>query len=428
MTLAAHVDTAVVGAGQAGLTMSWYLQRAGRDHVVLERRESLGGGWQDRWDSFQLVGPNWTVSFPDAPYNGTDPDGFMTRSEIAGRVAGYARTINAPVVLSAGVERVVGSAGGGFELRTAAGAVRANQVVVATGGFQAPHVPPLAAALPPKVLSMHSHFYRREADLPPGAVLIVGSGQTGVQLTEELCQAGREVYLCVGSAGRVPRKYRGRDIFFWLGLLAEHGEKLGVELPIATRLPDPRRRLAANPALSGHHGGHEVDLRDLARAGATLLGRLTAVTGTVAQLGADLPANLEHADHFFAERFQGRIEALIAAAGVDCPPAELAMGRPFVPELRTELDLAAAGVSTVIWATGYRPDLSWIDLPICDDFGYPRQLRGVGQVPGLFFLGTPWLHDQLSASLLGLPRDARVLARGMGLPVTPPEPSVFLRI
>lgn len=428
MTLPVSVDTAVVGAGQSGLTMSWYLQKAGCEHVILEGRESLGGGWQDRWDSFQLVSPNWTASFPDAIYDGPDPDGFMARAEIVDRVAGYARTIGAPVVLAARVERVTGRAGGGFLLRTSAGELHAGRVVVATSGFQVPLIPAQAAELPASILSLHSQQYRREADLPAGAILIVGSGQTGVQLTEELSEAGRSVYLCVGSAGRVPRRYRGRDVFFWLGQLAEHGEQFGVQFPSATELPDLRRRFAANPALSGHHGGHEVDLRDLARAGANLLGRLLGVDGGVARLGADLPANLDHADHFFAERFQARIDALIVAADLDCPPADLRATEPLSLAPQTELDLAAAGVSTVIWATGYRPDYSWIDLPICDVWGYPEQLRGVGRVPGLYFLGTSWLHDQLSASLVGLPRDARMLAQGLGLPVSPAEPSPFLRI
>ena len=201
--LPAKVDTVVVGAGQAGLTMSWHLQRAGRDHVLLDRRATLGGGWRDRWDRFRLVSPNWTASFPGAPYDGDDPDGYMPRDEIAGRVAAYAGSIGAPVVLETAVQQLRAD-GDGFELRTGRGPVRAREAIVATGGFHVPHIPDLARALPARVLSLHSAGYRHEADLPPGAILVVGSGQTGVQLVEELRAAGREVYLSVGRAGRAP--------------------------------------------------------------------------------------------------------------------------------------------------------------------------------------------------------------------------------
>src|SRR3990170_1916581 len=185
-SLPRRVDTAVIGAGQAGLAMSWYLREDDRDHVVLERRPTLGGGWQDRWEAFRLVSPNWTASFPGMPYDGDDPDGYMPRDEIAGRVARYAAAIGAPVVIEAGVDRL-----------------RAR----ATGGFHRSNMPALGASLPARVRNLHSSAYRRPTDLPPGAVLIVGSAQTGVQLVEELRDAGREVYLCVGSAGRFPRCY-----------------------------------------------------------------------------------------------------------------------------------------------------------------------------------------------------------------------------
>ncbi len=418
-TLPQRVETVVVGAGQAGLTMSWHLQRAGRDHVLLERRSTLGGGWQDRWDEFRLVGPSWTASFAGAPYDGDDPDGFMPRDEIVSRVAGYAQTIGAPVVLDARVERLRSNGGAGFALDTTQGPVLAREVVVATGGFHVPHVPDLAASLPSRILSLHAHAYRREADLPAGAVLIVGSGQTGVQLAEELRAAGREVFLCVGAAGRVPRRYRGRDIFYWLWQLAERGEEVGVALPSVDTLSDPRRRLAGNPALSGHRGGHETDLRQIGREGITLLGRLRAVDGRRIGLAADLHANLAFADGLFLQRFRAPIDAFIAAAGLACPPAAPPLATAFEPSVVEELDLDAAGISSVLWTTGYRPDLRWIEMPVTDEMGFPRQVRGVSDVPGLSFVGALWQHDQLSATLIGLPRDARVLAGRMGLG---PEP------
>jgi len=343
----AKVDTVLVGAGQAGLAMSWHLRRAGRDHVLLDRRATLGGAWHDRWDGFRLVSPNWTASFPGTPYDGPDPDGYMPRAEIASRIAGYAAAIDAPVVLETAVQRLR-VADGGFELDTNQGQVRAREVIIATGGFHVPHIPRFAGALPARVLSVHSSAYRRETDLPPGAVLVVGSGQTGVQLVEELRTTGREVYLSVGAAGRVPRRYRGRDVFFWLSQLAERGEALGTALPNVTTLPDPRRRLAGNPHLSGHDGGHETDLRQIAESGTTLLGRLTAFDGEHVRLAADLPANLAFADSFFEERFRTVIDAFVEASGMNCPAAEPRTPVDYEPPVIEELDLARSGISTVL--------------------------------------------------------------------------------
>jgi len=414
-TLPGRVDVAVVGAGQAGLTMSWHLRQAGREHVLLERRATLGGGWQDRWDDFRLVSPNWTASFPDAPYDGEDRDAYMPRDEIAGRIARYASTIDAPVVLEAGVDRLRPAPDGGFELETTQGPLLAREVVVATGGFHVPHVPSIADGLTTRVLDLHSRHYRREPDLPPGAVLVVGSGQTGVQLVEELRAAGRDVFLSIGTAGRAPRHYRGRDIFFWLWQMAERGEEVGIGLPTVDQLPDPRRRLAANPQLSGHGGGHDIDLRTFGREGTTLAGRLTAIDGERVRFAPDVHANLAASEGFFDERLRQPIDGFIAAAGLDCPPAEPPAVMDFEPPMIEELDLARAGIGTILWTTGYRPDYGWIEPPITDAMGFPRQVRGMTEVAGLYFLGSLWQHDQTSATLFGMPRDARVLATRMGL-------------
>ncbi len=395
--------------------MSWHLQRAGRDHVILERHDSLGGGWLDRWDQFRLVSPNWTASFPDAPYGGDDPDGYMPRGEIVGRVASYAKTIDAPVVLEASVERLRRVMDDQFVLDTTQGSVAASEVVVATGGFHVPMVPALASGLSTRVHTLHSSSYRRESDLPPGAILVVGSAQTGVQLVEEFRAADRDVYLSVGAAGRMPRRYRGKDIFFWLHAMAMRGEDLGTSLPTVGNLPDLRRRLAGNPHLSGHGGGHDTDLRRIGRDGTTLLGRLSGIDGERLRFGADLQANLDFADGFFDERFRGLIDAYIAAADIDAPPADPARRVGFVPEMIEQLDLARAGISTVLWTTGYRQDLRWIDLPITDEMGFARQVRGVSEVPGLLFIGSLWQHDLASATLFGVGRDAQVLADRMGL-------------
>jgi putative flavoprotein involved in K+ transport len=414
MTLPKRIDTVVIGAGQAGLTMSWFLQRGGRDHVLLDRRARLGGGWLDRWDGFRLVSPNWTASFPGFAYTGPDPDAFMPRDEIAGRVAAYAGKIAAPVVLETEVHRLAARAGGGFRLETSQGAIDAREVIVATGGYHAPRTPPCACALPRRVLGVHSHSYRNERELPPGAVLVVGSAQSGVQIVEELREAGRRVFLCVGGAGRVPRRYRGRDFFHWARQLAERGDALGTPLPTADKLPDPRRRLAANPHLSGHGGGHEINLRRFAAEGTTLLGRLEAFEGERVRLVPDLGANLAAADRFFDERFRQLIDTFIERAGIDAPPDDRVQLDYEPPEIR-ELDLAREGISTVLWTTGYRLDYGWIDLPIFDSMGFPRQTRGVSEVPGLYFIGSLWQHTQASATLVGVDLDARALAERMGM-------------
>jgi putative flavoprotein involved in K+ transport len=413
-SLPPRIENLVIGAGQAGLAMSWHLQRAGREHVVLERRSTLGGGWQDRWDGFRLVTPNWSASFPDAPYDGDEPDGYMRRDELVARISRYADTIAAPVMLDAGVERMVPK-GDAWQVDTTQGYVVADKVIVATGGFAVPRVPPVSDELPRGVLQLHAHDYRREADLPPGAVLVVGSGQTGVQLTEELLEAGREVYLCVGSAGRVPRRYRGRDIFHWLAHVVEDGPSFGTVLPTAPQLPDPRMRFAGNPQLSGHGGGHEPDLRAMARDGAVLLGRLKGVDGSRCYLGDDLMRDLDAADRFFDERFRELIDAYIEAAGVDAPPPEPRPHADYEPVPHDMVDLDAAGISTVLWTCGYRPDYSWIDAPVTDELGLPVQDRGVTEIPGLFFIGSLWQYDLASATLVGLRRDARMLAERMGL-------------
>ena len=407
------VDTAIVGAGQAGLAMSWYLGRAGREHVLLERRELLGGGWRDRWDDFQLVSPNWTTSMPGFPYDGGAPDEFMPRDEIAGRIARYADAIHAPVVPGTTVEQL-SARDGGFLLRTNRGSLKARSVVVATGGFQYPRMPGLAAALPYRITRLHSHDYRRESALPPGAVLVVGSGQTGAQLAEELHEAGRRVYLAVGSAGRMVRRYRGRDIFRWMTDVFERGPQYGIEMPTIETIPDPKLRFAANPHLSGHGGGHETNLRRMAAGGITLLGHLDRIDGERISLRPDLSESLARADGFFAARFQGPIDTYIERTCMEVPPDDR-QPFDFEPPQTLELDLSKAGISTVIWASGYRMDFSWVHLPIFDEYGVPRNDRGVSEVPGLYFIGLLWLRNMLSASLLGIGPDARHLAGRMGL-------------
>ena len=409
------VETVIVGAGQAGLSMSHHLSKAGREHIILEARPALGGGWQDRWDEFCLVTPNWSTSLPGFEYDGDDPDGYMPRAEIVSRLARYAAVIDAPIGLGTAVKRLTTRPDGRFHLDTTAGPIDARAVVVATGSFHRPKMPPIAAELPKRLLQLHSHEYRTEPDLPAGAILVVGSGQSGVQLAEELFEAGRRVYLSVGSAGRMARRYRGRDCVAWLSDLARNGERFGTTLPTVDMLPTPLAKYAGNPAMSGHGGGHDTNLREFASRGITLLGRIERVEGERLGLAPDLPVNLRRADQFFDERFKGLIDRYIQAAGMAAPPDDRVQF-DFEPEVRDVIDLAAAGVSTVLWTTGYRMDYGWIDLPIFDERGYPRHRRGVTDAPGLFFVGLLWQHNQLSATLVGVTLDVAHVADRMDLP------------
>jgi putative flavoprotein involved in K+ transport len=410
MELPRTIDTVVIGAGHAGLVMSRELQAAGREHVVVERRETLGGGWQDRWDGFQVVSPNFVSRLPDFPYDGTDPDGFMTRDDIVDRTRRYADVIGAPVVRGVDVRRLAVDGGGRrFRLETTDGPIGADSVVCATGAFHMPRIPSAASGISEDITQLHAHHYQNPDQLPPGGVLVVGSGQTGMQLAEELHEAGREVVLSTGRCGRVPRRYRGYDIFWWLVALVERGPEFGTTLPAVGELPQPRARFAGNPHLSGHHGGHDTNLRQMGLDGIRLAGRFAGADGAVVRFEPDLEANVRFSDEFMDARFTPLIEEFADKAGIERGPDDRVWPE-FSPVELTELDLRKAGISSVLWTSGYAPDYSWLDLPILDEFGTPRHVRGVTEVPGLMMLGMLFQHDNASANLVGIARDAAYLA------------------
>ncbi|MBI3751852.1 MAG: NAD(P)-binding domain-containing protein [Chloroflexi bacterium] len=404
------VDTVIVGAGHAGLIVSGLLRQLGREHVLLDRRSTLGGGWQDRWDAFQLVSPNWTTSLDGFAYRGADPDGFMPRDEIVDHFRAYAATIDAPVELDTDVTHLELYADGAsrFRLATSRGSLEARSVVVAGGPFQAPHRPPAATLIDPSISQVHVHHYRNPSALPPGGVLLVGSGQSGVQLAEELMAAGRSVTMAVGRCGRVPRTYRGKDVFWWLREMGTRGLAVGLGLPTPAQLPDPRARFACNPQLSGHGGGHDTNLRAMARDGLRLVGRLTGADGTRVSFAPDLPDSLRFADGFFEARFRPVCDAYVERMSLALPPDEPAQVA-FDPPVVTELDLAAEGISTVLWTSGYRPSFEWVEAPVFDELGLPVTDAGQTTVPGLSFIGTPWMVDMGSANLVGVERDAKAL-------------------
>jgi putative flavoprotein involved in K+ transport len=296
-----------------------------------------------------------------------------------------------------------------FRLTTTRGPIEADEVIVATGAFQVPRIPAAGAAFPSSITQVHSHHYRNEAQLPPGGVLVIGSGQTGVQLAEELHEAGREVFLSVGQCGRAPRRYRGRDSFWWLRQVAVRGPEVGAALPTVRELPDPRLKFAGNPHLSGHGGGHDTNLRRMAADGIRLAGRFTGVDGTRVTFASDLAANLQFADGFFDARFRPIIDAFIEGAGIDAPADDRAWPAYTPPEVG-ELDLIRDGITSVLWTTGYAADFSWLRFPILDESGLPRHDRGVSDVAGLTFIGLLWQHTVASANLVGVALDAAYLA------------------
>lgn len=398
-------DTLIVGGGQGGLATSYHLQQRGIDHLVLEQAAQAGNAWRnDRWDSFTLVTPNWCFRLPGAEYAGDAPHAYMPRAEIVATFERYVDRFQLPVQYQTRVSAVTPAAdGSGFQVITSTGPLRARHVVIATGLFQTAKQPEFSAALSPHITQLASGQYRSAGQLPAGAVLVVGSGQSGCQIAEELYQSGRKVYLCVGSAGRAPRRYRGKDAFDWLQLA--HFLDRTVD-----KLPSPQTRFEANPHVTGRDGGHSLNLHQFARDGVTLLGRLRGGAGDRLSLAPDLYENLAKADKFETEIVK-LFEHVIAEGGLDAPEETLPVLRDgFEQPLVTELDLSAERITTIIWALGYRFDFGLVQASIFDSFGYPVQQRGVTAVPGLYFVGLPWLHSQKSGLLAGVGEDAAYVA------------------
>ena len=398
------IDTIIIGGGQGGLATSYHLQQQGREHRVLERADCAGPAWRDgRWDSFTMVTPNWTVRLPGAEYNGAEPGGFMTRAETVALFADYAQRFGLPLQTNTEVQCVEAGPSGGFLVHTPLASYRAKNVVVATGLFQQPKIPDCAQRLPAGVAQCHSAHYRHPAQLPEGAVLVVGSSQSGCQIAQEIHASGRPVFLCVSGAVRTPRRYRGKDIVEWSNLL-------GVYDRTPDMLPSPRARFAANPQMAGKTEGGSINLHQFARSGIQLLGRLADVQEGTLQLAPDLHANLAKADQFEATMLKG-IDAYVDKAGLDAPAEQLPrLEDGYLQPQRTGLDLEASGIRSVVWATGYRFDFGMVRFPVFDEDGYPVQQRGATAQPGLYFVGLPWLYKQKSGLLLGVGEDAAYVA------------------
>jgi putative flavoprotein involved in K+ transport len=393
----------IVGAGQAGLALSHDLTKRGVRHLLLERH-TLGYAWREqRWDSFCLVTPNWQCQLPGHPYAGDDPNGFMLKHQIVDYVLAYAASFEAPVRERVNVLRVRERAAGGFSLETSSGLFEADQVVLASGPYHRPNVLPLAAALP-ETLQLNALQYRNAQSLPEGPVLVVGSGQSGCQIAEDLHLAGREVHLCVGSAPRVARRYRGQDVVAWLSQMGHYD--LGID-----RHPDGLAvRSKKNHYVTGRDGGRDIDLRKFASEGMHLHGRLLGVDADGFSFGDDLAQNLDRADAT-SERIKDGIDAYIERERI-AAPTEARYSPCWQPrDEARRLPRAQARFGSVIWCSGFKLDYSFVELPAFDAGGYPLHTRGViDAVPGLYVLGLPWLYTWGSGRFYGVGRDAQHVA------------------
>ncbi|GAN80630.1 flavin-containing monooxygenase [Acidocella aminolytica] len=396
-----HIDVLVIGAGQAGIAMSEHLGRNGISYLVLERNR-IAERWRScRWDSLVANGPAWHDRFPGMEFSGHGPDSFVPKEEVADYLKAYAEKIGANIRCGVTVRHVQRNQGRpGFKVETSNGLFDAEYVVVATGAFQNPVIPTLVPETE-GLTQLHSNAYRNPAQLPEGAVLVVGSGSSGVQIADELLRAGRRVYLSVGPHDRPPRRYRGRDFCWWLGVL----NKWDAEAPPTTD--------HVTIAVSGANGGETIDFRRLAAQGMTLLGRTEACQDGMLSFASDLASNLAKGDRNYLSLLE-EADAYVVRNGLDLPEEPEAKIIPPDPECVTTpiraLNLKEAGISTIIWATGFVSDYNWLKLDCFNENGTPKHQRGVSAEPGLYFLGLPWQSRRGSSFIWGVWHDAKFIA------------------
>jgi putative flavoprotein involved in K+ transport len=411
-----HFPVVIVGAGQAGLSVSWQLVRRGIEHVVLER-DTIAHEWRDsRWDNFTLVTPNWQCQLPGYPYAGDDPDGFMQRDEVYGFVRRYADTFNAPVREHVSVTELTNNVASGYDLQTSAGAMHADQVVIATGGYHMPKIPRAAESIPNGVLQLHSSTYHGPEQLPEGDVMVVGSGQSGAQIAEDLHIAGRTVHLVTGSAPRVARFYRGRDCVAWLNDMGVY------DVSIADHPGGLSKREKTNHYVTGRDGGRDIDLRTFAVQGMRLYGRLAQINGVRLSFAPTLAEALDGADKV-SESIKSDIDAYIEREGIDAPtePRYTPVWHPRTEV--TELDLAEANITSIIWSTGFTTNYRWVKVGVFDGEGMPTHNRGITSSAGMHFIGLPWQHTWGSGRFAAVARDSEYLVDQLSLELTVREPA-----
>ena len=396
------VEVLVVGGGQAGLAMSENLSAQGAPHLVLERSRIAERWRSERWDSLKANGPAWHDRFPSLEFDELDPDGFATKEQVADYFVAYAEKIAAPIRCGVEVTSVTRNQGSqGFLVQTTDGLIEANYVVAATGPFQNPSIPPIVPEHS-GVVQLHSSGYRNPQQLPKGGVLVVGAGSSGVQIADELLRAGRDVYLSVGPHDRPPRRYRGRDFCWWLGVLG----KWDLDAP-------PQGAEHVTIAVSGAYGGRTIDFRELASRGMTLVGTTASYADGVIGFDGDIVDNITRGDASYIALLD-EADAYIERTGIDLPDEPEAREVLEWPRCATKpllcLDLRDAGIRSIIWATGFTNDYTWLQVDAFDADGKPQHRRGVSSEPGVYFLGLPWLSRRGSSFIWGVWHDARYLA------------------
>jgi putative flavoprotein involved in K+ transport len=402
-----HYHTVIVGGGQAGLGVSYYLAQKGIEHTVLEQGD-IGESWQtQRWDSFTLNTPNSLSALPGDENSLENPGAFMSRDEFVDYLQNYARRSGLPVRTGTAVSRISKNGNGTFQVETSSDAMTADNVVIACGNQNQARVPKACDEIPDSILQLHSGNYKRPDALPEGAVLVIGSGQSGVQIVEDLLEAGHKVYLATSKVGRVVRALRGRDLMDW-------AVEVGFYDQTMSDLEDSRMASMAQPQISGTRGGHTVSLQGLEKMGAILLGRLQGCTDGKLQFADNLAENIIFADQVSA-KFRGMVEGYIAKQGIDAPPAEeieadLPDPAPQDRKPPTELDPVEANITSLIWCTGFNGDFSWIDDIELDEKGVPVHEQGVSPQEGLYFCGFSWLRKRKSGLIYGISEDAAYIA------------------
>jgi putative flavoprotein involved in K+ transport len=398
-----HIETVIIGGGQAGLAMSYHLKQMSREHVILERANVADRWRTQRWDSLVFQFPNWSISLPGQTYSGNDPDEFSHKDAILRFIQDYAENIQAPIRTKINVSRLRAGKKDRYLIVTDLGDFEACNVVIATGPYQQPNLPQLSDDLNGDVQQMHVSEYHNPSVLPKGAILVVGSGASGCQVADELLECGRLVYLSVGRHHRMPRRYRGRDLLWWLQALG------WFDIP-TSELPEwlrPQRFL-----ITGIRGGYDIDLRRSATRGMVLLGHLAAVTDDHLMFEPNLEENLSNAEQMF-RRFISAADAYATSNNLDLPMEvdhSEPTPTPAVPDSALEIKLSTAGITTIIWATGYRYDFSWIEIPVLDVRGDPIHMGGITHVPGIYFLGLRLQRNLKSSTLWGVGEDAAYLA------------------
>lgn len=402
--MAERIESVIIGGGQAGLSTSYQLTRAGREHIVLEKTSQVANVWRNhRWDSFTLITPNWSFKLPGAEYNGPEPAGYMPKAEIVQRFEQYEQDNHLPVSYNTEVTRVE-PMGNQYRYRTFTNnkTYESKNVIMATGMFQKAIMPAFSAKIPQNIKQISSDEYRNPEALPPGAVLVVGSAQSGCQIAEELNEAGRKVFLSTGAAGRFPRRYRGKDGYEWLHLI-------GFFDRTAAMLASPKDRFFGSPHSTGKGGGHEINLHTFYRNGIVLLGHVSGFEDGKLEFAPDLKENLAKSDGFYSILLK-QIDEYIQKNAMDLPIEEVKVFDDGyrAPVIQT-LDVAEEGISVIIWASGYSRDYNLVQLPIVDDYNYPITNRGVTNYPGMYFIGLMWMNTFKSSFLLEIGNSSQYL-------------------